>query len=306
VFMCPKKERLFCARHTPRNDVTPSSPLSNNRRLSSLSHRLDSMDESIYNSYGSSIDSLENAACLLKSPTDQVRSKAPEFKQEILATPADMSPPIPEITIPVLSKKIINELHRLWPHDGTYIESCIAYWRLKRSDKKRPLLQITQPLPKESSKGIENDKYSQYLVLKVQRCRLAKVQEILERIKQRERTKFTILRLDCEIKDLQARPLLWQLHYLHETLVAFDDRFIFAKPVDTVLVADYLDIIDNPMDFSTIHGKIPQYRNINEYWSDFYLMCNNAIKYNNRFTVYARYARELLKEGDKLRELLSR
>lgn len=56
------------------------------------------------------------------------------------------------------------------------------------------------------------------------------------------------------------------------------------------------------MDFSTIKKKITQdeYSNINEFRSDFELMCDNAMKYNRPETVYYQAGKKLLSTGIKL------
>lgn len=62
-----------------------------------------------------------------------------------------------------------------------------------------------------------------------------------------------------------------------------DTRFkIFSKPVDFEEVPDYVEVIKNPMDFSTMYTKIDQYKyqTVSMFIEDIDLICNNALEYN--------------------------
>ncbi|CAL8313378.1 unnamed protein product [Lota lota] len=65
--------------------------------------------------------------------------------------------------------------------------------------------------------------------------------------------------------------------------LATDKRFsIFSKPVDIEEVTDYLDVIRQPMDLSTIMTKIDTHRYLTtkEFLLDVDLICSNALEYN--------------------------
>ncbi|XP_077863535.1 ATPase family AAA domain-containing protein 2-like [Saccoglossus kowalevskii] len=67
------------------------------------------------------------------------------------------------------------------------------------------------------------------------------------------------------------------------TRLASDKKFkLFIRPVDLEEVPDYLDVISNPMDMSTMMKKIDlhQYCNIKEFLADIDLICANALEYN--------------------------
>jgi hypothetical protein len=62
-----------------------------------------------------------------------------------------------------------------------------------------------------------------------------------------------------------------------------DRRFnIFAKPVDPEDAADYFEIIEHPMDLSTMMDKIDQhsYDSVSAFLEDIGLITNNALEYN--------------------------
>ena len=59
---------------------------------------------------------------------------------------------------------------------------------------------------------------------------------------------------------------------------------IFANPVDPVAlgILDYLTVVQNPMDFSTIKGKLREhkYQRIQEFMEDMELVFHNCRLYN--------------------------
>ncbi|XP_036405671.1 ATPase family AAA domain-containing protein 2B [Megalops cyprinoides] len=65
--------------------------------------------------------------------------------------------------------------------------------------------------------------------------------------------------------------------------LATDKRFsIFSKPVDIEEVSDYLEVIRQPMDLSTIMTKIDthKYLTVKDFLTDIDLICSNALEYN--------------------------
>ena len=57
---------------------------------------------------------------------------------------------------------------------------------------------------------------------------------------------------------------------------------MFLKPVDIDEVTDYLDVISNPMDITTMMNKIDKhmYQNVTSFVQDIDLICSNALEYN--------------------------
>ncbi|OCT74999.1 hypothetical protein XELAEV_18033988mg [Xenopus laevis] len=65
--------------------------------------------------------------------------------------------------------------------------------------------------------------------------------------------------------------------------LAIDKRFrAFTKPVDLEEVPDYVTVIAQPMDLSTVISKIDlhKYHTVKEYLKDIDLICSNALEYN--------------------------
>ncbi|XP_024518237.1 uncharacterized protein LOC9638922 isoform X2 [Selaginella moellendorffii] len=85
---------------------------------------------------------------------------------------------------------------------------------------------------------------------------------------------------------------------LEELLERFqkkDTYGVFAEPVDPEEIPDYLDIIKEPMDFSTIKKKLSKgaYGSIELFERDVNLICSNAMKYNAPRTIYYKQAKAI-------------
>lgn len=107
----------------------------------------------------------------------------------------------------------------------------------------------------------------------------------------------------CVLKMKQSKsPLVRVLDHLLRILEKKDPHQYFAWPVTEEIAPGYSSIIANPMDFLTIRQKVDenQYNTLQEFATDFRLMCDNAIKYNHIETVYNKAAKKLLHVGTKL------
>lgn len=65
--------------------------------------------------------------------------------------------------------------------------------------------------------------------------------------------------------------------------LAIDKRFrVFTKPVDPDEVPDYVTVIKQPMDLSSVISKIDlhKYLTVKDYLKDIDLICSNALEYN--------------------------
>ncbi|GCB74482.1 hypothetical protein scyTo_0003572 [Scyliorhinus torazame] len=93
-------------------------------------------------------------------------------------------------------------------------------------------------------------------------------EEEIKRIEEQEENTFRELRLF--LRDITKR-------------LATDKRFsIFSKPVDIEEVSDYLEVIIQPMDLSTMMMKIDnhKYETVKDFLIDINLICSNALEYN--------------------------
>ncbi|KAL6553396.1 hypothetical protein OROGR_007238 [Orobanche gracilis] len=70
---------------------------------------------------------------------------------------------------------------------------------------------------------------------------------------------------------------------------------VYAEPVDPEELPDYHDIIEHPMDFATVRNKLGNgsYATFEQFESDVFLICSNAMKYNAPDTIYYKQARTI-------------
>ncbi|KAL0399210.1 UNVERIFIED_CONTAM: Ankyrin repeat, bromo and BTB domain-containing protein DDB [Sesamum radiatum] len=79
------------------------------------------------------------------------------------------------------------------------------------------------------------------------------------------------------------------------------------KTVDPEELPDYHDVIKHPMDFATVRSKLGNgsYATLEQFESDVFLICSNAMQYNAPDTIYHKQARSIkelaIKEFHKIR-----
>ncbi|EUD63976.1 hypothetical protein C922_05646, partial [Plasmodium inui San Antonio 1] len=93
-----------------------------------------------------------------------------------------------------------------------------------------------------------------------------------------------------ELEELRRKNEV--LMNLLNKLISFDKKRVFLYPVNVQLVPDYLNIIKEPMDFTTMKHKIQnyKYRGFQEFEKDFFLIINNCYTYNDKSTIYHKIA----------------
>lgn len=97
----------------------------------------------------------------------------------------------------------------------------------------------------------------------------------------RQLTAEELKRLDEQEEDTLRELRLFLRDVAHR--LAIDKRFrAFSKPVDLEEVPDYVTVIAQPMDLSTIISKIDlhKYHTVQEFLRDIDLICSNALEYN--------------------------
>uniref|UniRef100_A0A0E0M479 Bromo domain-containing protein n=1 Tax=Oryza punctata TaxID=4537 RepID=A0A0E0M479_ORYPU len=85
------------------------------------------------------------------------------------------------------------------------------------------------------------------------------------------------------------------LLFVLDRLQKKDTYGVFSDPVDPEELPDYHDIINHPMDFSTIRKKLNKgaYGNLEQFEDDVFLLTSNAMCYNSPDTIYYRQARAI-------------
>ncbi|KAJ6414320.1 hypothetical protein OIU84_007023 [Salix udensis] len=85
------------------------------------------------------------------------------------------------------------------------------------------------------------------------------------------------------------------LVFILDRLQKKDTYGVFSEPVDPEELPDYFDIVENPMDFSTVKKKLDEgaYAYLEQFEKDVLLICSNAMLYNPPDTIYFRQARAM-------------
>ncbi|CAJ1964099.1 unnamed protein product [Sphenostylis stenocarpa] len=96
------------------------------------------------------------------------------------------------------------------------------------------------------------------------------------------------------------------LELILDKLQKKDTYGVFAEPVDPEELPDYHDVIDHPMDFATVRNKLGagSYTTLEQFESDIFLICSNAMQYNAADTIYHKQARSIQELGRKKFEKL--
>ena len=150
---------------------------------------------------------------------------------------------------------------------------------------------------KSSSVGPLDKTVAEFKKMSDERRRMRRLRHDLERvrllcelIRKREQRKREIIHTETQIKQIELNPFMYFLGRIMELLQENDTQEIFAEPVDIDEVADYLDIVKKPMDFSTMRKKLEnfEYSNVDLFEEDFTLMVNNCLAYNEKDTIYYR------------------
>ncbi|KAB1215185.1 Bromodomain and PHD finger-containing protein 3 [Morella rubra] len=97
------------------------------------------------------------------------------------------------------------------------------------------------------------------------------------------------------------------LELILDKLQKKDTYGVYAEPVDPEELPDYHDVIEHPMDFATVRKKLTNgsYSSLEQFESDVFLICSNAMQYNAPDTIYHKQARTIQdlarKKFEKLR-----
>ncbi|PKU75486.1 bromodomain-containing protein DDB_G0270170 isoform X2 [Dendrobium catenatum] len=85
------------------------------------------------------------------------------------------------------------------------------------------------------------------------------------------------------------------LEFILDRLQKKDTYGVFSEPVDPEELPDYHGIIEHPMDFGTVRRRLSSgdYRNLEHFEKDVFLISSNAMRYNASDTIYFRQARSI-------------
>ncbi|PSR96275.1 Bromodomain-containing protein [Actinidia chinensis var. chinensis] len=85
-----------------------------------------------------------------------------------------------------------------------------------------------------------------------------------------------------------------------------DTYGVYAEPVDPEELPDYHDVIEHPMDFATVRKKLRNgsYSTLEQFESDVFLICSNAMQYNAPDTIYYKHAHTIEELAKKKFQML--
>lgn len=207
---------------------------------------------------------------------------------------------VPIILIPTIPPEKIQEIGSLVTitKKSQFIQRLIAYWTLKRQFRNGvPLLRRlqsaqgglrdTNTLNVDTIELCRQLKYWQCLRQDLERARL-----LCELVRKREKLKLEYTKAKERCINVELKPLEASMRKVLDMIAAKDTNEIFTEPVDLEEVPDYLTIVTDPMDLSTMRSKLDSgmYKNLNDMEKDFDLMIANCLAYNNRDTVFYRAA----------------
>uniref|UniRef100_A0A3Q2Y4Z7 Bromodomain-containing protein 1-like n=1 Tax=Hippocampus comes TaxID=109280 RepID=A0A3Q2Y4Z7_HIPCM len=185
-----------------------------------------------------------------------------------------------------------------------FVERVLSYWVLKRQSRNNvPLIRRLQANPSQAPKSVaaETNQALKEQLKEWHRLRhdLERARLLLELIRKREKLKREEMKLQQSALEVQLTPFNILLRAVLSQLQQKDQYNVFAQPVSTKEVPDYLDHIERPMDFSTMRTRIDghAYRSLDQFEADFDLIIANCMKYNAKETFFYKVAQRMQDHG---------
>ncbi|XP_017149442.2 peregrin [Drosophila miranda] len=249
------------------------------------------------------------AYCHAHTPADaKLKMNVPDFEdtrhkmREARKALAKKRSTAPVVLIPTIPPDRVQEIATMvtMQKKKEFLDRIIAYWTLKRHYRNGvPLLRRLQSQGHNHGviqrNGIEgspdtNELYRQLKYWQCLRQDLERARLLCELVRKREKLKVAFVKISEEVVMLQLNPLESALTKLLDALEARDTMEIFREPVDTSEVPDYTDIVKHPMDLGTMRTRLKdcQYTTLEQLETDFDLMIQNCLAYNNKDTVFYR------------------
>ncbi|KAJ3403655.1 nuA3 HAT complex component nto1, partial [Chytridiales sp. JEL 0842] len=294
--------RSFCDKHTPKEykeivdveqeinlyrEELQSQPSKSSKSGSSNQRKGSSTSRNTKNKRRTDDDDSVNG-----SPRKIEAIKANQIHHLLQTTPI-----IPEYIV----KKVAAALHVNVRKKVQFVEQVSRYWSLKRESRRgAPLLKRLHLEPwtatTSATKEDETIKAKRQELLRYIRNDLERARLLSELVKKREKEKLKKANVQLKYFEIVFYPVTYVLRQTLDDIISLDPRNLFYDPVDIEEVPDYLDVISNPMDFSTMLKKIAnyEYSTIDAFEADVKLICSNATLYNTPDTTWGRAAPRLL------------
>ncbi|KAJ1801567.1 hypothetical protein LPJ59_000188 [Coemansia sp. RSA 2399] len=216
---------------------------------------------------------------------------------------------------PVLNEHVFAKVVETVPQtrvgasQRTHVVGQVArYWALKRSQRHgAPLLKRLHLEPWTASatqqRAAEMAEEQRQVFLRRIRTDLERVRLLVESVRRRERAKLKGVRMLVEYTRRVVDPLTPHLMAIVDELIEKrDPRGVLSSPVELDDAPDYLDVISEPMDFSTVRQNIRDHK----YWSlddverHLHLVVTNCMTYNKPDTYYYQLAARVKRHVERL------
>ncbi|GAA5992162.1 hypothetical protein JCM5350_002557, partial [Sporobolomyces pararoseus] len=220
-----------------------------------------------FSSNPSNPNSLTKPSTLTPTPTTTTivplaSSKSLRSKKTHLS-PIKQTPLIPQF----IFERIVSYVSKVKGFTGKkeVVSSISRYWSLKRQGRTgAPLLKRIhlEPWTASATTRLQNDsdRASKLELIKHLRSDLEKVRMLTEQIRKREKKKLERLKWFKEtVLDGYVWPKEIKLRNSLKEIISWDKQQYFLNPVDRELVPDYYQVIQNPMDWSTMNLKLDRH-----------------------------------------------
>ncbi|XP_054648921.1 bromodomain and PHD finger-containing protein 3 isoform X2 [Dunckerocampus dactyliophorus] len=288
------KKTAYCETHSPASQDTTSDEENEGRVVGSRGRA--SRGRSAYT---------DGPATPKKGRKSEGDGKADKKKGKRDTGSTTLNTSSPQVIVPEIPTSRLNAICKgiIFQKKNHFIQRLHSYWLLKRQSRSGvPLVRrlhcnvqsqrnTEQPeVDEKVSAAREALRYWQKLRHDLEKARL-----LVELIRKREKLKREQIKVHQAALDMQLTPMLLLLRSTLDQLQEKDTAQIFAEPVDTTEVPDYLEFISQPMDFSTMRSKLEShaYRSVADLEADFNLMVSNCLLYNTKDTVFHRAALRL-------------
>lgn len=181
--------------------------------------------------------------------------------------------PGPPIVPRMIVNRLVEYIAKVPIHKrNSFIERLCRYWSLKREARRgAPLLKRLHLEPwtatTESRDETEAEKAKKLEFLVALRNDLEKVRLLAELVRKREKEKLRQAQVIKDVVESFVFERYAALRSAYERISALDKEDIFLHPVDKNEVADYYEVIKEPICFSDIEEKIDnvKYRYVAEF-----------------------------------------
>eukprot|EP00051_Salpingoeca_urceolata_P018466 m.259238 g.259238 ORF g.259238 m.259238 type:complete len:1155 (-) comp19203_c0_seq3:429-3893(-) len=203
----------------------------------------------------------------------------------------------PKVSVPLVDIDRIEVVVRALGIEGhgQFVKQIHDYWTLKRQSRHGvPLLRRLQASHVSRTTHVDSS-MEQKRFFKL-RQGLEKARMLVGQTLRRERLKAELAESSFKLFMLQVCPLREIFAKTLTTLERKDTEKVFQEPINTQTYVDYLDFVDEPLDFPKLREKaeLGAYMSASMFVHDVQAMCENCMLYNKQDSWWFDYAQRYL------------